>query len=215
MDKSLIVNRSGCDPAAIAAREAQINGAPQRIEPVNPLEVSGDSLELINSIRASVGAAAVRAADIPEYMLTMLKHPDIFRCQMEMGTALFKGKIPARERELAVLRVAWLMRAPYEWGQHVNIAKRYGAASEEIERVIAGADAPGWSKHEAALLRAVDELLSDQAISDETWGALAKSWDEGQLLEFPMIVGQYIATALVQNALRIRLERGNPGLTLR
>ena len=49
-------------------------------------------------------------------------------------------------------------------------------------------------------------------LSNETWDTLAQSWDDSQLIEFPMMVGQYVATAFVQNTLRIRLEDGNPGL---
>ena len=126
---------------------------------------------------------------------------------------LFQGEISPRERELAVLRVAWRCRAPYEWGQHVNVAKRYGITSEEIERLTRkGSSEPGWSEHEAAILRAVDELLTEQMIGDETWATLAATWNERQLIEFPSMVGQYVATAYSQNSLRLRLDPENPGL---
>ena len=39
--------------------------------------------------------------------------------------------------------------------------------------------------------------------------------DEQQLIEFPMMVGQYVATAFVQHTLRIRLAKDNPGLSYR
>jgi alkylhydroperoxidase family enzyme len=152
---------------------------------------------------------------MPGYSLTMAKHPAIFRRQLEMGTAIFGGKLPARERELAVLRIGWLLGAPYEWGEHVDIGQRYGVTKEEIERVIEGSGAAGWTEHEAAILRAIEEILANQTVSDATWATLAKTWDEVQLLEFPMMVGQYVCTAIVQNTLRIRLENGNPGLTYR
>jgi 4-carboxymuconolactone decarboxylase len=52
-------------------------------------------------------------------------------------------------------------------------------------------------------------------ISDETWTVLARTWTERQLIEFPALVGQYVATAYSQNALRIRLGVGKGGLTHR
>lgn len=195
----------------IAAREAHVVGTGPRIEPVTQDHIDEASRELVHAVRA--GAGAPRMEDVPEYMRTMLKHPDIFRCQMEMGTALFNGRIPPRERELAVLRIGWLCRAPYEWGQHVEIAYRVGLDRQTVERTRTGSTAPGWTAHEAAILRGVEELLEDQALSDETWDVLARSWDEAQLIEFPMMVGQYVATAFVQNTLRIRLVEDNPGLT--
>ena len=197
----------------IAARQAHVVGDEPRIAAIPNDEIDEQSWELVRRIRASTGAGPI--AIMPEYMRTAAKHPAIFRCQMEMGTAIFQGRITPRERELAVLRCGWLCRAPFEWGEHIDIGKRYGLTAEEIERVTQGSSAPGWSAHEAAILRGVEELIGDQALSDETWETLAKTWDEQQLFEFPMMVGQYVATAFVQNSLRIRLADDNPGLAHR
>lgn len=197
----------------IAQREAHVVGDGPRILALHNDEVDAASRALVNGVRASAGAGP--ATIIPDYMRTVIKHPEIFRCQMEMGAVIFQGRIPARERELAILRCGWLSRAPYEWGEHVDIGKRYGLTDEEVERVTQGSSAAGWNDHEAAILRGVEELIGDQAMSDETWNVLAKSWDEAQLIEFPMMVGQYVATAFVQNSLRIRLAPDNPGLSNR
>jgi len=195
----------------IDAREAQILGSPQRIAPLAPEELDEEARALVISIRASVGANPNES--IPPVFATMLKHPGLYRCTMDIGIQLLgKGLLSPRERELAVLRVAWLCRAPYEWGQHVEIAKRYAITAEEIERVTRGSTAAGWTEHEAAIIRGVEELLGDQMISDETWDVLARTWDERQLMEFPTLVGQYVSVAYSQNALRIRLNTGNRGL---
>jgi 4-carboxymuconolactone decarboxylase len=196
-----------------AARQAQVVSSGPRIEPIGQAELAGDALDLCVKVRSAIGLTDHSV--IPEYMRTMVKHPAIFACQMEMGTAIFKGQLSPRERELAVLRIGWLSRAPYEWGEHVDISQRYGVTKEEVERVTQGSSAPGWSEHDAAILRGVEELLGDAAISQPTWDVLAKSWNEAQLIEFPMMVGQYVATAFVQNSLRMRLASDNPGLTYR
>ena len=213
MDVKAGGTKAGFDDEALAAREAKIVGKPQRIAEIDPADLSDDAREVIIRVRSAAGA--VEHSTVPGYFLTMVKHPDLLRCHLEMGTTLFKGRLPARDRELAVLRVGWLCRAPYEWGEHVDIGKRCGITEEEIERVIIGSNAPGWSEHEAAILRAVEQLLSEQFIADDIWATLAKAWDEQQLIEFPMMVGQYVATAYVQNSLRIRLAANNPGLTHR
>ena len=85
---------------------------------------------------------------------------------------------------------------------------------EEIDRVQQGSSAPGWSEHEAAILRGVEELLSDFAVSDATWQILARTWDEAQMLEYPSMVGQYVVTAFIQNSVRSRLAPENPGLSI-
>jgi len=197
----------------IEARQAHVVGSQPRILPLRHDEANDEARRVVGRLRDSAGST--QTGGLPEYMRTMLKHPKLFRCQMEMGTAVFQGLVPPRERELAVLRVGWLCRAPYEWGEHVVIAKRCGLGTEDIERITAGSSAAGWSEHERAILRGVEELLADHALSDATWEILAKSWSEAQLIEFTMMVGQYVATAFIQNSLRVRLAPENPGLSLR
>ena len=197
----------------IAARQSHVVGSEPRIAALPDSEVSDDARAVANKVRAAAGAGP--AVIMPEYMRLMARHPEIFRCHMEMGTAIFLGRIPKRERELAVLRCGWLCRAPYEWGEHVDIGQRCGLTAEEVARVTQGSSAPGLSAHDSAIVRGVEELIGDQVLSDETWDTLAKSWDQAQLIEFPMMVGQYVATAFVQNTLRVRLAPDNPGLNHR
>ena len=201
----------GNDRFDVDAREAEVLGKPERIAPLAPEEFDDEARALVVGIRASLGHSGPSA--LPSVFGTMLKHAGLFRRQMEMGIELLgKGALPPRERELAILRVAWLCRAPYEWGEHVEIAKRCGLTREEIERVTVGSSASGWIEHEAAILCGVEELLRDQMISDDTWDVLARTWTERQRIEFPALVGQYVATAYSQNSLRIRLSPNNRGL---
>lgn len=197
----------------VAARHAQVVGAGPKIAALEDAEMSGEARDIVNAVRASAGAGP--AAEVPEYMRTLVKHPALFRCQMDTGTLFFRGLISPRERELAVLRIGWLAGAPYEWGEHVKISQRYGVTPEEIERATIGSTAPGWSEHDAAILAGVEELIADFAISDATWNVLAKSWTEAQLLEYPAMVGQYVAIAFIQNSIRARLAPENSGLDLR
>jgi alkylhydroperoxidase family enzyme len=153
---------------------------------------------------------------LPEIVLTMLRHPELFALHTDVGLQLLaRGALSLRDRELAVLRTAWLCQAPYEWGEHVMVGKRFGLTSEDIARVIDGPDAVGLDEHESALLRAVDELRGDAMISDATWSTLAKRLNEQQLIELPIIVGQYQTVAYYQNSLRLRLHTGNCGLKAR
>jgi alkylhydroperoxidase family enzyme len=193
----------------IDAREAEILGKPQRIASLTPDAFDEHAKELVVEIRKTLG---LETAEIPAVFGLMLKHPGLFRCQIDMAVQLFHGAISPRERELAILRVDWLCGAPFGWGEHVDIARRHGVSSEEIERVTQGSSAPGWSRHDRAILQGVEELLGNYMISDETWDVLALTWTERQLLEFPILVGQYVATDLQQNSLRVRLGEANRGL---
>ncbi|MCU1454141.1 MAG: carboxymuconolactone decarboxylase [Acidimicrobiales bacterium] len=139
---------------------------------------------------------------------TLVRHPGLFRRWMPFGGKLLAGKLPARERELLILRIGWRCRAEYEWAQHVTIGRATGLTDEEIERIKAGPDAPGWAPFDAVLLRAADELKDDSCIGDETWAALAERYDERQLIEVPMVVGHYLLVSCTLNSLGVPLEDG-------
>ena len=198
----------------IEARQREIVGKPPRIDPLSPEELGPDARRIADRIRNAAGAPS--AAAIPEYVATMLRHPGLYEHHVALGTALFgNGTLPARLRELAVLRTGWLCGAPYEWGEHVEIGNRAGLASEEIERVTEGSAAAGWDEQDRAILRAAEELHEQALITDETWSALEAFLDERQLIELPYVIGNYTKVAYLQNALRLRLMRSNPGLSAR
>ena len=119
--------------------------------------------------------------------------------------------MPARERELLILRTGWRCQSVYEWGQHVLIGRRAGLTDEDIARLKDGPDAPGWDPFDAALVRAADELHDDGCITDATWAALRERYDDAQLIEVPMVVGQYHLVSFTLNSLGVQREPGVPG----
>lgn len=194
------------------ARMAQTVANGPRYAPLTLDEVSPEGHEQVNAMRTAFNIPDDRP--FPDVSLITLRHPGMFRAQMVLGLEIAaKGTIPPRERELAILRIAQLARAPFEWCEHVDIGKAFGVTPEEIERVIEGSSAPGWTEHEAALLRAVEEMIADHCMSDATWDTLAKTYDEKQMLELPMLVGSYLMTALQQNSLKIQPK--GPGFDYR
>ena len=96
-------------------------------------------------------------------------------------------------------------------GQHAVLAGRVGISDEEIARVKSGPEAGGWTEMEGAMLRAVDELHSDACVTDDTWKVLAAHLDERQLIEVPMLVGQYHIVSFTLNTLGIQREPGLGG----
>ena len=144
---------------------------------------------------------------------TFARHKDLFRAWLPFGGFLLAGGVlPARERELLILRTGWNCASPYEWGQHVRIAETLGMDRSEILRVAEGADAAGWSAQDAALLRAADELHEHSRLSEDTWARLAASYDEQGLIEIAMLVGHYHLVAYALNSLEVELDEGLEGL---
>jgi alkylhydroperoxidase family enzyme len=143
----------------------------------------------------------------PSNMLTTLvRHPGLFRQYNRFGGKLIRGRMPGRERELLILRTTWRCGCDFLWESHVRAGMKVGLSQEEAERTSIGADAPLWSRLDATLLRAVDELFEDACITDATWSVLAESFDEQQLIEIPMLVGFYLLNCFAVNSLGVQLD---------
>jgi alkylhydroperoxidase family enzyme len=146
---------------------------------------------------------------------TLAHHPKLMKRWMVFGAhVLAKNTLPARDRELLILRTGWNCRSPYEWGQHVAIGRASGVTEDEIERLTVGPDASGWDPFDALLLRAADELHADQSLSDETYAALAERYDAQQLLDLVFTVGQYHLVSMVLNTARVERDDGVTGVPI-
>ncbi len=177
-----------------------------RIPPLPEAEWSEEIRERLESLR--------RDGRVYNIFATLAHHPKLLHSWLVFGShVLSRSTLPARERELAILRVGWLCRAEYEWGHHVAIGKQTGLDSDDIERIKKGADAPGWQPFEATLLRAVDELHTGSFISNSTWQALAERYSAEQLFDFIFTVGEYKLVSMALNSLGVQLEEGFEGFT--
>jgi 4-carboxymuconolactone decarboxylase len=157
-------------------------------------------------VRQLVGGSAMGMLNI---FRTLANHPGLMKRWLVFGNhVLGKSTLPAREREIAILRIGWLCRSAYEWGQHVAIGKAAGLSDDEIARITKGADAIGWSAAERALLRATDELHEVAFISDATWSELSGSWNTQQLMDLVFTVGQYNLVSMALNSFGVQPEPG-------
>ena len=157
--------------------------------------------------------AALRGMGPLNIFSTLARHPKLLKRWLVFGNhVLAKSTLPPRERELAILRIGWLCRAEYEWGQHAAIGRQTGLSDEEIRRIPKGPDAPGWSAFDATLLRATDELHGDAFISDATWKALSQRYNTQQIIDLIFTVGQYNLVSMALNSLGVQREPGVEGL---
>ena len=177
-----------------------------RIPPLAIEDCDDRTAEMLSGLRRPDGA-------VLNIFGTLAHHPKLMNRWLGFGgVLLYGGRLPERERELLILRTGWSCQSAYEWGQHVEFGLAAGLTDEEIERVTLGPDADGWSEGDRVLLRAADELHADSRIADDTWAALAGSYDEQQLIEVCMVVGQYHLVAMTLNTLGVEPEPWLPGM---
>jgi AhpD family alkylhydroperoxidase len=150
-------------------------------------------------------AGRVTGGDPPNLFLTLGRHPALFRGWLRFaGRLMPRGKLPRRETELVILRVAHVRDCRYEHDHHVRIGRRVGLTDAEIARVTDGPAAEGWAPREQAILEATDELLADGDVADETWSRLSGLLDTRELIELVLLAGHYEMLAKTINTLRIQ-----------
>ncbi|MEZ5735979.1 MAG: carboxymuconolactone decarboxylase family protein [Novosphingobium sp.] len=138
---------------------------------------------------------------------TQLHHPELMKSYFPfLQFLLWGGTLPARYRELAILRVAWLRQAEYEWTQHVLIARSEGISDADIRRIAGTFDPGQWEPADALVIRAVGELIESACLSNETWTGLTAHLDAKQLIELIHVVGNYDLIAMFMKSTGMELE---------
>ncbi len=141
---------------------------------------------------------------------TLAHHTELFSRWSGLGRFLMIGSsLPARHREILMLRMGWLCQSEYEWAQHARIAtSSAGMTDQEIHRIAEGPKAAGWTDFECALLRMVDELRYDAMVSDTTWRALRTEYSDQQMMEAVFTAAQYQLVSMALNSLGVQLDAG-------
>lgn len=202
--------------AGAQARHEHILGKPQRVSPLDRATHAQAIVESTSRLRDSVAGEEGPQIPLdycPDMIATLLRYPELWERLAALSAIVQSAgaKIPARDRQIAILRTVWLCGAPYQWGEHLERTRKAGVADAEIERIKLGSAAPGWSDADKCLLRAVEELHADAFISDETWNGTRMRFDEDQMFELIVLVGQFSTVAGLLNSMRIRLEPNNKG----
>jgi len=169
--------------------------------------------EWTDAHRETLGARA-RGDDTLDVFQTCLRNLELCRNWMAFTNYILsdRSSITPRDRELLILRTAYLCRSDYEWAQHAALGLRIGLTNEELARITRGPDAAGWTPADATLLRAADELHRDQHVSDTTWTRLRERYDDRQMMDIIFTVGQYTIVSMYLNSAGVQLEKGQTGI---
>jgi AhpD family alkylhydroperoxidase len=144
----------------------------------------------------------------PNVFLVLGRNRRLFRGWLHFASRLMPGgRLPRRDSELVIVRVAHLAGCPYELEQHRRLARRAGLSPDEVDRIALGPDADGWTARQTVLLRAVDELHHDRDLCDATWTALGEHLDERTMIELVMLAAHYEMLATAITTLRVPADR--------
>ena len=155
----------------------------------------------------SRAAGAAIGADRVNFIEAFGISGSVFYAYLKFGirTVIF-SRFRRSECELVTLRTAWICGSEYEWHHHYYLAQMSGFSPETIDRVAQGPEAEGWSPRKRAILRAVDEILSDRSLSGDTRAVLSEYLNTREIAELCILVAHYQMLATYLKALGITPE---------
>ena len=138
---------------------------------------------------------------------TLGRNRRLFRRWLFFASGLMpRGRLPRTDTEIVILRVAYLRGCDYERNHHLRIGRKAGLSQAQIEATATGPSDPIWTDRQRAVLTAVDALVRDGNLDDQTWASLREHLSDRDCIEFCLLVGHYVMLAMTIAALRITPE---------
>lgn len=151
--------------------------------------------------------------NVPNMFRVMAHRPEIFTTMMEhFNAVLTAGTVPIKLKELIIVRTSQLNETPYCLASHIHLAKNLGWSDEQLSRLAEWEERDDYTPAEkAALLLAETVTLDANAVTDEEFAELRKSFDEGQIVELLCTIGLFNYFNRFNNALRMEPTRPGEG----
>lgn len=162
-----------------------------------------------DEVRAAFKGMLPRERQNPEgagtALSTLVRHPDLTKAFLGFNVyLLFRSSLPARIREVAILRTAHRRHCAYEWQHHVEMAKAEGLTDADVEAVRRG---EATNELDRLAIVAADELDEASNLTDQTWKALGEHLTERQRMDLVFTVGAYGMLAMAFNTFGVQLEK--------
>jgi alkylhydroperoxidase family enzyme len=127
---------------------------------------------------------------------------------LRLGTSILsQQKLDATLRELAILRVAKLSAARYEWIQHVPMAGAVGVS--EVQIAALDRDDPTaacFSAVEQLVLRFTTEVVRNVRAADDTFMEMARHFSPQEIIELILAIGFYMTMARLMETTGVDIE---------
>jgi len=131
-----------------------------------------------------------------------------FRPLLQLGTSILsQQQLAGNFRELAILRVAQLSGAEYEWVQHVPIAHATGVTEVQVAALRRSEIDPAcFNEVERLLLRFTTEVIRDVGASRNTFAAMQQHFSSREIVELVLAIGFYMTVARLMETTAIDLD---------
>ncbi len=158
--------------------------------------------ELIAQIRAQRGG---RLANL--YRM-LLKSPPVAEGWLHLLTNVRqKCDLPGQFRELAILRVAILNGADYEYRAHVPHALKGGVSQAQVEALPHWQESRLFDRRQTAVLAYTDAMTKEVHVPDHIFNPLRQHFNEREIMELTATIATYNLVSRFLEALQIDPEK--------
>jgi alkylhydroperoxidase family enzyme len=156
------------------------------------------------AIEARITAARGRIS--PLYQILLNSPPVVDGWEAMLTVIRQKTSLSPRVREMIILRVAVLNRAPYEFEAHIPHALAGGMSQETIDALrqdVAPDRIAGLTQQDRDILAFTDAMTRDIDVSDACFDALSPTLGPQGMVDLAATVGAYNMVSRFLSALRI------------
>jgi 4-carboxymuconolactone decarboxylase len=177
---------------------------PPRLDLIPPADLAPAQRALYDAITGGPRAGQAGTVPITDAdgrllgpFAVMLLSPEVGNALQQVGATIrFGTALTGRERELAILSVAGVLRSDFERLAHEPAARALGLAQEQIDAALAGQIPDDLPADEATICRLARVMTADRTLSDEDYSAAVTALGRERLAELTWLVGYYGALAL-------------------
>lgn len=117
-----------------------------------------------------------------------------------------KGSLSGRHRELAILRIAVINGARYEFDAHVPFALKEGLTQAQLDALGADRAPEGLSEADRAVLDYADAMTRAVRVPDEVFARACSQLAERELVELTVTIAGYNCVSRFLEAIQVDHE---------
>jgi AhpD family alkylhydroperoxidase len=171
-----------------------------RLDPVNE-DSPGVDAELLRAIQARRGGTLLNLDRQLLHSAPMARGWNAL-----MGAIRGQTQLDGALRELVILRVAVLNRAPYEFAQHAPVALAEGLSQAQVDAVASWQASALFDARARDVLAYADAMTLQVQVPKESFDALRAHLNDRELVELTATVASYNMVSRFLEALQIEIE---------
>jgi alkylhydroperoxidase family enzyme len=143
-----------------------------------------------------------------DYWTTFALVPDLlFNARDSLMMLMQPGrKLPAKLRELAIVRTGIVGDSKFEYSQHLKVARMVGHTEDKLAAIKGWATSDKFSPVERAVMQATDELVGRNLVEDETFAALKSHLSDEQIFELFYVIALWRMHGMIVRALHLEYD---------